>query len=95
MSFSDETYFCMDLTEGEHFVVEDMLRTFCNENGMELVYYREIKTGHIPCIREVKVRHDAGNRGLFLRFMDEQVTWDCARRWEDGKLVSYKGEVAV
>lgn len=94
MSFNNETYFCMDLTEDEHVIVEDMLRTFCNENDMVLVYYRKVKTGHIPCVREAKVRHN-GNRGLFLKFMNKQVTWARARRWEDDKLVPYKGDVAV
>jgi len=92
MSLNDETYFCIDLTEDEHSIVEDMLRVFCSENCMELVYYRKVKTGHIPGIREVKVRHNGRNKGLFLKFMEEQVTWDCARRWQDGKLVAYRSE---
>ena len=54
----DEHYFTLNLTEAEHSIIEDKLRKLCNEKGLELIYYRKIKSGHIPMRREVKIKGD-------------------------------------
>lgn len=51
----DEIYFCLNLTENEHYIVEDMIRKECNRLDCQLKYYRQLKEGHIPMYREVKV----------------------------------------
>jgi hypothetical protein len=50
-----EYYFRLDLSENEHDCIELFLKQFCNKHDLELKYYRKIKTGHIPMIREIKV----------------------------------------
>jgi hypothetical protein len=55
MSVKNEMYFCLHLTENEHHVVEDMVRRYCVENNLDLLYYRKLKDGHKPMYREVKV----------------------------------------
>lgn len=56
---------------------------------LELVYYRPVKTGHITMIREVKVRFK-GKRGLFLKFMDQEITWTNAKKWANKQLVPWE-----
>jgi len=85
----EDIYFCMDLTENEHSVVERMLREFCVGNGLELVYYRKIKKGHIPCVREIKVKFN-GKRGTFLKYMNEEIKWDCVKKCVNGILVPWQ-----
>jgi hypothetical protein len=65
----DELYFRLNLTEGEHWVVEEEFRIFCKENDIELVYYRPIRTGHIPMIREIKTR---GNVGIVRGYLKRE-----------------------
>lgn len=48
-------YFATNLTETEHYIVEDMIRNKCKELGYEVKYYRKFKTGHVPCQRECKI----------------------------------------
>ena len=62
-----EFYFTTCLTEAEHSFVRDDIREFCNNNDMELVYYRSFKNGHVPLHREVKVRGDKGKIAQMLR----------------------------
>lgn len=50
-----EYYFRLSLTENEQDCIESYLKQFCNEHDLELKYYRKIKTGHVPMIREIKV----------------------------------------
>lgn len=52
----EDIYFCLDLTESEHEIISSELSEVCATNGLELVYYRKLKEGHIPMIREIKVR---------------------------------------
>jgi len=67
----DESYFCLDLTENEHHIIEGYILDFIerNELDLELVYYRQLKEGHVPCHREVKLRGPDLN--YFQRFIDE------------------------
>jgi hypothetical protein len=67
----DELYFRLRLTEEEHYIVEDEILSFCKDNDINLKYYRKIKTGHIPMIREVKVQGD--NLGLFKAFLKGEI----------------------
>lgn len=55
MSHNNQLYFRMSLTENEHYIVEDMFQRKCNELGLKLQYYRKLKNGHVPGIREIKV----------------------------------------
>lgn len=50
-----EWFFTLSLTENEHHIVEDMIRRFCEENDIEVKYYRKFKTGHVPMERECKL----------------------------------------
>jgi len=54
----DACYFCLELTENEHFCVEDEISQICKTYGWELVYYRRLKDGHVPMYREVKITGD-------------------------------------
>lgn len=60
MSNRKEHYFKLKLTEGEHGFVENILQEECQNLNLELKYYRKLKTGHIPLIREVKILGDFG-----------------------------------
>lgn len=62
-----EHYFRLSLTENEHYFVEDILRQECQKSGLEVKYYRKIKTGHIPLIREVKVIGNFGELQKILK----------------------------
>lgn len=68
----NEMYFRLELTENEHSCVEMKIQDFCvaNNHELELVYYRKIKTGHIPMIREIKVRGQ--HIGKFKGFLLEE-----------------------
>ena len=50
-----ELYFCLKLTENEHYVVEEMIRDFCHNNDLELKYYRKCKLHHFPMYREIRI----------------------------------------
>lgn len=69
MPYMAEMYNRTYLTENEHYVVEDLMRGYCLANGLELKYYRKIKTGHEPCWREFKV---VGDRGKLLKMVEEE-----------------------
>lgn len=62
---SNELYFTLTLTENEHYIVNDMIETFCKNSGLELKYYRKFKIGHIPGEREIKV---TGNNSDLIKF---------------------------
>lgn len=51
----EELYFCLCLTENEHYIVKEELQELCNKFNLQLKYYRELKEGHIPTYREVKI----------------------------------------
>ena len=68
-----ELYFCLHLTESEHWIVADQIQTFCEGKGLTLHYYRELKEGHEACIREVKV---SGDRVDHLRVFLEKEKLD-------------------
>ena len=51
----EEKYFCLELTEEEHCVVENEILKICLRYNGELKYYRKLKEGHFPCYREVKI----------------------------------------
>lgn len=50
-----EIYFCLKLTEAEHYIVAEALKSQCERLGIKLLYYRKLKDGHVPMIREAKV----------------------------------------
>jgi len=54
-SAADEFYFCLRLTENEHYFAEDAIKKRCEESGLTLKYYRKLKEGHIPLYREIKI----------------------------------------
>lgn len=62
-----EIYFCLELTESEHWRVEEELKSLCSQHELELVYYRELKEGHIPMHREVKLRGDINRVKAYIR----------------------------
>ncbi len=68
----EELYFCLELTENEHWVVRGMIQDFCDKNNVELLYYRKLKTGHIPCVREIKLR---GVLGPFRAWAKQKRLW--------------------
>lgn len=64
---NEELYFCLRLTENEHSIVEGMIEDICFSNILQLKYYRKLKEGHVPLIREVKI---VGPREGINRFKD-------------------------
>ncbi len=69
-----EFYFTQTLTECEHGIVEYEMREWANANGLEVVYYRPFKTGHVPCQRETKVR---GTQETINRFKAWAEAQEC------------------
>ena len=67
----NELYFTLNLTENEHYIVEDMIREFCKQNGLTVLYYRKLKEGHVPMRRECKVKGDISK--LLQFFKDEMI----------------------
>ena len=51
----DSFYFVTCGTESELSCVANDLLEKCAKEGVELVYFRTLKTGHIPTFREVKL----------------------------------------
>lgn len=74
----EEIYFCLYLTSNEHECVEQEIREFCQSNeGYELVYYRQLKDGHIPMYREVKIRFPENNKKPWFYFMNKEYSpWE-------------------
>ena len=66
----DTFYFCLELTENEHYIVGDMIDVFCLENGYVFHYYRKLSDGHVPMLRECKVEGKNINR--FKAWMIEE-----------------------
>lgn len=52
---NEELYFCMYLTADEHDIVAWEFKSTCDSLGCVLQYYRQLKDGHVPMYREVKV----------------------------------------
>jgi hypothetical protein len=65
----DELYFCLTLTENEHYIVEDLIQKQCDKEGLKLQYYRKLKDGHVPTYREVKITGDPGAIGRLKTWM--------------------------
>lgn len=70
-------YFTQNLTESEHGIVESMIREECKLRGIEVIYYRKFKTGHIPCYRECKINYSPKVGRMILEKLDieEQNYW--------------------
>lgn len=51
----NELYFCLELTENEHYIVENELTDLCLKYDLKMPYYRRLKDGDIPCFREIKI----------------------------------------
>lgn len=90
----EEIYFCLHLSADEHDLVATKLQDLCSNHGLELAYYREVKTEPLPCVREVKVRFK-GKRSPFFKFMSDESLWNQAMRWEDGHLVEWVSQVGA
>ena len=65
---NDFTYFVLELTENEHYIVADIVRTFCLDNNMELEFYTTLNP-HIPLMREVKIK---GDKHKILEFLIDE-----------------------
>jgi len=65
---SEELFFTTRLTENEHYIVENMIKDRCAKNGLNLVYYRKFKTGHVPTYRECKI---SGNFGKICKMLND------------------------
>jgi hypothetical protein len=65
-------YGCFDLTENEHYIVEAILKKKCDEIGAKLIYYRELKDGHVPCIREYKIQGAKWMLYQMMNFMEDE-----------------------
>lgn len=69
-----EFYFCLYLTENEHYIVEDRLLKWCDELNLSMLYYRQLKDGHIPMYREIKIVGDSVSLGkLYQRMLDDKL----------------------
>ena len=56
----NELYFCLHLTENEHYIICSELEELCEKHDLELLYYRQLKEGHVPMFREIKLRGEIG-----------------------------------
>lgn len=65
-----ELYFCLRLTENEHFLVKSSILEQCSELKLKLKYYRTLKEGHVPLYREIKVVGD--NINEFVLFLKKE-----------------------
>lgn len=74
----DAYYFVIRLTEGEHEIVSEDIKNYCEntENGVEFKYYRKFKTGHEPMFRECKVRGNRKCIAKFKQFLDDNKISD-------------------
>ncbi len=45
--------FTTKATESEHFLVEDEIKRQCDRCGAKITYYGQLKSGHVPMMREV------------------------------------------
>lgn len=78
----DTVYFILNLTENEHYIVEDMIRDSLQESGYgELVYYRQLKQGHIPMRREVKIKFT--NKRVFDMLKDYEKYLEPTNKYEE------------
>lgn len=53
MSFRFITY----LTENEHDIVEDMIKSECVKRNFDFQYYRKFQDGHVPLYRECEINN--------------------------------------
>lgn len=73
MSDSSEFFFTMRATESEHSFIEAMIREFCAQHGLTLLYYRKFKTGHEPMRREGKITGDKIH--LFKKWAEDNYVY--------------------
>jgi hypothetical protein len=62
-----EIYLCIHGSENEHYSIETKLREL-----FEVKYYRQLKDGHVPLLREVKIVAEKWEVEKFVK--DEQLT---------------------
>lgn len=67
-----EMYFRLYNSESDHLAIQWEIEEACALKNVEMMYYRRIKTGHIPMIRECKLR---GNRGMVLSIVEPYKDW--------------------
>lgn len=68
-----ELYFCLHLSENEHRLTEQDVKEMCRLLGLEFIYYRQLKEGHIPMYREVRLKGTRTRLGKFK-------TWMCSEQ---------------
>ena len=51
-----QLYFCIKLTENEHYICAAELEQDCKRSGAKIVYWRKLNDGHVQMYREVKVQ---------------------------------------
>lgn len=68
----EEFYFCLYLTSSEHEIIEWELKKKCEEFGCSMLYYRQLKDGHWPMYREVKIVGSKPQLGQLNRYMEDQ-----------------------
>ena len=87
LHMKDGYYFVLKLTENEHDAVEYVIKEFCEKNFMQMKYYRKLKTGHRPMIREVKVMGNRRRIAEFKKFLVDNYIQDFVidNYWEDEK----------
>lgn len=74
MTCQHEFYFCLKLTSDEHYIVQSNIEKECCESGLVLLYYRQLKEGHVAMYREVKVCSVNEVRlGKFKKWLHEQM----------------------
>jgi hypothetical protein len=65
----DTFYFCMYLTENEHWCMQSTIEKFLETcANAKLVYYRQLKDGHVPMHREVKIEGSQSSVEHFKRW---------------------------
>jgi hypothetical protein len=64
---TNEYYFQVEGSSSDLAAIRWEIESFCEQNGLEVVYYRKLKHGHVPTYRECKV---IGNVYLFKEWLD-------------------------
>ena len=66
------------LSDDEHFLAEEEIKKFCQENGLRFFYYRKLRNNDKPNCREFKLE---GPPDLIRQFDDEFCRLKVIENW--------------
>lgn len=68
----DELFFTLFLTENEHWIVEDIIKTQAPKFNCQVRYYRKLKQVHVPCYRECKIVGEKSDIFKLSKVLEEE-----------------------